>query len=70
MLLFASIASGFRLIFRLLLRSVLALFSPRGLSIQILVVCLLNVTVFTLPMDQVSHGSTNGPVLDGESLRC
>ncbi|KAJ3825648.1 hypothetical protein F5880DRAFT_1505266, partial [Lentinula raphanica] len=64
MLLFAPIASGFRLIFRLLLRSVLALFSPRSLSIQILVVCLLNVTVFTLPMDQVSHGSTNGPVLD------
>ncbi|KAJ3710018.1 hypothetical protein C8R42DRAFT_691908 [Lentinula raphanica] len=62
MLLFAPIASGFRRVFRLMLRSVLSLFSPRGLAIQILVMCLLSVTVFPLPMDLVSHGSTNDGV--------
>ncbi|KAJ3710005.1 hypothetical protein C8R42DRAFT_729637 [Lentinula raphanica] len=41
-----------------MLRYILSLFSPRGLSIQILLVCLLSVDVFTLPMEQVPGGST------------
>ncbi|KAJ3967612.1 hypothetical protein EV361DRAFT_871504 [Lentinula raphanica] len=40
-----------------MLRSVLSLFSPRGLCIQILVGCLLSVTVFTRAMEQVPDGS-------------
>ncbi|KAJ3836267.1 hypothetical protein F5878DRAFT_625581 [Lentinula raphanica] len=58
MCLFVPIASGFRLVFRFMLRYILSLFSPRGLSIQILLVCLLSVDVFTLPMEQVPGGST------------
>ncbi|KAJ3772161.1 hypothetical protein FB446DRAFT_63105 [Lentinula raphanica] len=57
MLLFAPIASGFRRVFRLTFHSVLSLFSPRGPCIQILVVCLLSVTVFTRAMEQVPDGS-------------